>query len=275
MVWDWNEDSDHRVGDMWQMMKRLSDCREVIYSKWYQGRATFFSHESFRGDDRAASCHQTPRHELSETARVLFEVLENNSPLSTKELKELTDLQGRVNESIYNSGMKELFTRLLIVGFGEVEDGAFPSLAVGATELLFEELWRHGADMSLSEGQVHAGTIHADRLSLQASLRQDLHYSISIRRRSMIWNASVPEQWDREYRRHPGAWRGTGHQFALHEVLPRSLPQRGLLSVQFNFEYMENGRKIPDPQPKMQALYRQVVRGGRGCASPAKDRHRR
>jgi hypothetical protein len=153
MVWDWNEDSDHRVGDTWQMMKRLSDCREVIYSKWYQGRATFFSHDLFTAMIALRRAHQTPRHELSETARVLFEVLENNSPLSTKELKQLTDLQGRVNESAYNSGMKELFTRLLIVGFGEVEDGAFPSLAVGATELLFEEQWRHGAGMSLSSAK--------------------------------------------------------------------------------------------------------------------------
>jgi len=44
--------------------------------------------------------------------------------------------------------MKELFMRLLIVGFGEVEDGAFPSLAVGATELVFEDLWREGSQMS-------------------------------------------------------------------------------------------------------------------------------
>jgi hypothetical protein len=37
--------------------------------------------------------------------------------------------------------MKFLWTRLLIVGVGEVDDGAFPSLAVGATELVFEDLW--------------------------------------------------------------------------------------------------------------------------------------
>jgi hypothetical protein len=43
--------------------------------------------------------------------------------------------------------MRELFTRFLIVGFGEVEDGAFPSLAVGSTELLFEDLWRKGDEM--------------------------------------------------------------------------------------------------------------------------------
>ena len=160
MVWDWNDDSDARR-DMWQMMKRLSDCREVVYSKWYQGRATFFSHEFFAAmlsDVVHIKCLGTS---YPETARVLFEVLENNSPLSTKELKELTDLQGRVNESMYNRGMKELFTRLLIVGFGEVEDGAFPSLAVGATELLFEEQWRHGSRSVLIQGRVHTGTFHA------------------------------------------------------------------------------------------------------------------
>ena len=148
MVWDWNEDSDHRVGDMWQMMKLLSDCREVVYSKWYQGRATFFSHEVFAAMISTRRAHQAPRHQLSETARVLFEVLENNSPLSTRKLKEFSGLQGRVNEADYSRGMKELFTQLLIVGFGEVDDGAFPSLAVGSTELLFEQVWREGAEMS-------------------------------------------------------------------------------------------------------------------------------
>jgi hypothetical protein len=145
MVWDWNEDSDHRVGDMWQLMKHLSDCREVVYSKWYQGRATFFSHELFTAMLSQRRVHQTARQKLSDTARTLFEVLENNSPLSTKQLKQLTELRGRTNEAAYSRGMKELFERLLIVGFGEVDDGAFPSLAVGSTELLFEELWRQSA----------------------------------------------------------------------------------------------------------------------------------
>lgn len=149
MVWDWNdENEDHQVGNMWQLMKRLSDCREVVYSKWYQGRATFFSHELFTALLCAARTAKIARHELSATARKLFEVLENNSPLSTKALKALTELQGRANEADYSRGMKELFTRFLIVGFGEVDDGAFPSLAVGATELLYEDLWREGAEMS-------------------------------------------------------------------------------------------------------------------------------
>lgn len=148
MIWEWNEASDYKVSDMWQLMKKLSNCREVVYSKWYQGRATFFSPELFAALLSLARTARIPRHELSETARTLFEVLESNSPLSTKELKALTDLQGKHNEAAYSRGMKELFTRFLIVGFGEVEDGAFPSLAVGATELLFEDLWREGAELA-------------------------------------------------------------------------------------------------------------------------------
>ena len=37
------------------------------------------------------------------------------------------------------------------------------------------------------------------------------------------------------------------------------LAARGLLSVKFNFEYMEQKRKMPDPQPKLQARYRSVI----------------
>ena len=39
----------------------------------------------------------------------------------------------------------------------------------------------------------------------------------------------------------------------------RELSARGFLSVRFNFEYMEAGRKVPDAQPKLQARYRSVV----------------
>ena len=147
MVWEWDQDGDYRVADTWQLMKQLSSCREVVYSKWYQGRATFFSLELFSALLSLSQTARTSRQTLSGTARQLFEVLENNSPLSTKQLKAYTELQGRENEGAYNRGMKELFTSFLIVGFGEVEDGAFPSAAVGATELLFEDVWREGADM--------------------------------------------------------------------------------------------------------------------------------
>ena len=75
----------------------------------------------------------------------------------------------------------------------------------------------------------------------------------------MNWKANVPEPWSGETAvilAH-GACQGIDSPFMrfFHEALF----QRGLLSVQFNFEYMDKGKKIPDPQPKMQALYRQVV----------------
>ena len=44
--------------------------------------------------------------------------------------------------------MKELFSKFLIVAFGEVDDGAFPSLAVGATKNLYEDLLNEARDMT-------------------------------------------------------------------------------------------------------------------------------
>ena len=60
--------------------------------------------------------------------------------------------------------MKDLFTRFLIVGFGEVDDGAFPSLSVGASELLFDDLWREADEM-----QPSAARSVIDRLMPQTS----------------------------------------------------------------------------------------------------------
>jgi hypothetical protein len=54
--------------------------------------------------------------------------------------------------------MKELFTRLLIVGFGEVDDGAFPSARVGATELLFSDLWIDAGEMPLAKASAVVDT---------------------------------------------------------------------------------------------------------------------
>jgi hypothetical protein len=153
MVWDWNEDADSRISELWQLMKELSDCRQVIYSKWFQGRATFFSPQLFTAMLRVRGVPHDPRKRLSADAQTLLDVLENNSPLSTRELKQLADLSGKSNEAAYSRGMKELFTRLLIVGFGEVNDGAFPSAAVGATDLLFSELTRDSEDLTLVDAQ--------------------------------------------------------------------------------------------------------------------------
>lgn len=153
MVWDWNEDGDVVVAGMWQLMKRLSATGDVVYSKWYRGRATFFSHELFTAMLAVRRRQSDPKKGLSRTAEKLLEILENNSPLSTKELKRDADLQGRENETEYSRAMKDLFSRLLIVGFGEVDDGAFPSLAVGATELLYSELWTRSEETSAAEAE--------------------------------------------------------------------------------------------------------------------------
>src|SRR5215831_7758848 len=40
----------------------------------------------------------------------------------------------------------------------------------------------------------------------------------------------------------------------------RELAERGYLSVKFEFDYMEGKRKVPDPQPKLQERYREVIR---------------
>lgn len=152
MRWEWNEDGDDRVGQLWGLMKKLSDSTTVVYSKWYQGRATFFSRELFT----ALVCVSMPYFsdpEVSRTGRDLLECLESDSPLSTKELKKLTELRGKENEKFYNRGMKELFSKFLIVAFGEVDDGAFPSLAVGATRNLYEDIFNQAQEMKKSQAR--------------------------------------------------------------------------------------------------------------------------
>ena len=35
MRWEWDDSGDNHVGELWSLMKRLSDCKKVVYSKWY------------------------------------------------------------------------------------------------------------------------------------------------------------------------------------------------------------------------------------------------
>ncbi len=151
MKWEWDDDGDGRVFKLWALMKTLSKNTEVVYSKWYQGRATFFSRELFRAMLTLLQ-RQGMQGVTGAAAQILGE-LENSSPLSTRDIKKLTELQGRLNEPVYNRAMKTLFNRLLIVGFGEVDDGAFPSLAVGATQLLYEDLWNEAAEVPVDQAK--------------------------------------------------------------------------------------------------------------------------
>jgi hypothetical protein len=152
MRWEWDDSGDDSVAQLWYLMKKLSSSREVVYSKWYQGRATFFSRELFVALLRL-NLPQFENPELSFKAREILDCLESDSPLSTKQLKGLTDLQGKDNEPDYNRAMRELFSRFLIVAFGEVDDGAFPSLAVGATRNLFEDLFIEARDLKAKDAQ--------------------------------------------------------------------------------------------------------------------------
>lgn len=150
LKWEWDSDGDQKVFKMWTLMKELSDCKQVVYSKWYKGRATFFSRELFT----ALLKLQTDKNIKNREANTILDELKSNSPLSTKELKKITELRGKLLEPLYNKAMKQLFEKFLIIAFGEVDDGAFPSLAVGATENIYEEL-----------------TIEADSLSTEKALK--------------------------------------------------------------------------------------------------------
>jgi len=55
-----------------------------------------------------------------------------------------------------------------------------------------------------------------------------------------------------------GAGQGMNSPFMTH--FHTELAKHGFLSVRFNFEYMEAKRRIPDPQSKLQARYRAIVR---------------
>jgi len=155
MRWEWDETGDNRVAEMWHLREELSRSGKVVYAKWYQGRATFFSRALFPSLlsilNPELSRDRLP--ELSEQATALLKPLGDSSPLSTKELKRACGLEGRIHEPQYQRGLKELWSRLLVVGYGEVDDGAFPSLAVGATELMFEDLWRRAKAPKLDSAE--------------------------------------------------------------------------------------------------------------------------
>lgn len=158
MRWEWDSDGDDRVADIWHLKTELSGSGKVVYAKWFRGRATFFSKALFVDLLCDLGGTHLDRRQLTAESRRILETLESDSPLSTKQLKAATDLRGKFFESTYEKALRELWRKLLIVGFGEVEDGAFPSLAVGATRHLFEELWEEaqGTDPTAARKRIDA-----------------------------------------------------------------------------------------------------------------------
>jgi hypothetical protein len=153
MIWEWDADADNRVAKLWHIKTELSSSREVVYAKWYQSRATFFSKETFTYLLALFETAKKDMYSLPKESATILEVLEMDSPQSTKQIKLATDLRGKIFERVYEKSMKALFDHLWVVGFGEVEDGAFPSLAVGATKALFEDEWVASKEISQAEAR--------------------------------------------------------------------------------------------------------------------------
>jgi len=153
MRWEWDESGDDRVARLWHLRTELSLCKEVVYSKWWKGRATFFSRDVFQALLVELAFPEQSRRSLSEEAQNLLRILEQESPLSTKALKKETGLRGRDHEGTYHRALKSLWERALIVGYGEVDDGAFPSLAIGASQLIFDECWETALHMKPAAGE--------------------------------------------------------------------------------------------------------------------------
>ncbi len=148
MRWEWDEGGDTRVGDLWFLRERLSLSRKAVYAKWFRGRATLIANDVFPAMLRLANPGFPHATGLSFTAREILDLLEEDSPLSTKQLKKMSGLQGRASEAAYTRALKELWDRCLIVAYGEVDEGAFPSLAIGSTHVIFEELWREAESLT-------------------------------------------------------------------------------------------------------------------------------
>lgn len=151
MKWEWDEDGDDRVAKLWFLREELSKSREVIYGKWLNGRATFFSIDMFKALYRM-SREWKPKNWIRESTEAL-ECLRMDSPMSTKQLKEALDLQGRYMERTYEKALKPLWQHLDVVAFGEIEDSSFPSLAICSTQNIFEDLVHEANELSLEEAQ--------------------------------------------------------------------------------------------------------------------------
>lgn len=140
MRWEWDQEGDQRVSDLWILREELSRSEEVVYAKWYQNRATFFSKEVFVNLLAFLQSHSRQQG-LPLSSREALDSFLLDSPQSTKIIKENLSWQGKLMESHFNRAMKPLWNGLYLVGFGEVQDSSFPSLNMAASATLFEQLW--------------------------------------------------------------------------------------------------------------------------------------
>lgn len=153
MKWDWSEDADQRVVDIWHLKNELCYGQDVVYAKWFRGRATFFSREIFVPMICLLKTTQVEGIHRNMHANDIYEALLDNSPQTPKLVKQAVELSGAHNRSDYERGVKLLWEQLLIVGTGEVDEGQFPALAMGATKHIFEDLWDEGGSLDPGEAE--------------------------------------------------------------------------------------------------------------------------
>ena len=60
MEWEWDEDGDDRVARLWHLRAELSTTDAVVYTKWFRGRATYFSRGLFTAMLRALTSGRAP-----------------------------------------------------------------------------------------------------------------------------------------------------------------------------------------------------------------------
>lgn len=149
MRWDWSEDADERVVEMWHLKDILCNDPQVIYAKWYRGRATFLSRQAFAALLRILGSTYCDEIRSNEHANEIYQELLDESPQTPKSIKASTNLNGKYYRKSYESGIKNLWEQLLIVGTGEVDEGAFPALAIGASKHIYEDLWDEAKSMKL------------------------------------------------------------------------------------------------------------------------------
>lgn len=153
MVWEWDENGDGRVFELWALREELSRSPEVRYVKWFKQRATFFAPDIFIN---LLAFFQSAENQqkLSRSSQEALDSFLMDSPQSTKIIKENLGWQGKMMESHYNRAMKPLWNYLYIVGNGEVQDSSFPSLNMAATANLFEQDWLAAQKISPVKAQV-------------------------------------------------------------------------------------------------------------------------
>jgi predicted alpha/beta-hydrolase family hydrolase len=74
-----------------------------------------------------------------------------------------------------------------------------------------------------------------------------------------LQNTLKPESWNRDVAVILGHGAGQGQNSPFMDFFRKELAQRGFLSVTFDFDYMEAGRKIPDPLPRLQSRFHDVI----------------